>query len=134
MTSLRFRAWAKDFRIMFDVDGIVLNDGKGFAYLIKNQGSNKHAQIIRDTIPLDECIVMPATDYEDSDGEEIYVDDIVEHDGCRAVVRFADACFYFEPVDEDRWISDWNFHDDASRFKIIGNVHEDSALLPPSVS
>jgi hypothetical protein len=44
----------------------------------------------------------------------------------RAIVKYGDCQFYFEPINENEWIEDWNLIDDSCRFEIIGNIMEDN--------
>lgn len=73
-------------------------------------------------------IPMQSTGYGDIDGQEMFESDVVELNGVKAVIRWGDASFYFDPIDDD-WLEDWCFPDDASRMRIIGNIHENPELL-----
>jgi hypothetical protein len=44
----------------------------------------------------------------------------------RAIVKYGDCQFYFEPINENEWIEDWNLIDDSCRLEIIGNIMEDN--------
>lgn len=66
----------------------------------------------------------------DIDDKEIYEGDIVgiqmadPKEMYKAVVEFSDFRWYLKPVEEEKWIEDWNFIDDSCRFKIIGTIHD----------
>lgn len=86
---------------------------------------------------------LPANDVEDGDleyieytglkdakGVDIYFDDIVELEGCKAIVKFDNTIFalYLDPLDEDNWCEDWEA-DDLCRFEVIGNTYQHKHLL-----
>lgn len=116
-----FRGWHSTLKIMYDEIGITSTgqpfidyDSDGITYFGK------------------EVILMMNTGYSDCDGLEIFEGDIVKLNKHKAIIRWGDACFYFEPLD-DGWLDDWNFCDDASRTKIIGNVHQNPEIQNPEL-
>ena len=79
----------------------------------------------------DESIVMYPPGRRDRNGIDIFTDDIVDFEGCKAIVRWDNlaSMYYFESLDEDTWRDDWNFQDDAERCLIIGSIHENPEIL-----
>lgn len=74
-------------------------------------------------------IFMLWTGFTDDEGTEIYEGDIVELKEFRAEVIWADAGFTFKALPNDDWLDDWNFADDASRTRVIGNIYENQDLM-----
>lgn len=69
----------------------------------------------------------------DKNGKKIFEGDIIQMDykDYKAEVVFWERPpeFGFKPLNEDKWIEDWNITDDHCRVEVIGNIYQDSHLL-----
>jgi len=85
--------------------------------------------------PFTDRVVVPVfgTGQQDCTGKDIYEGDILKIEDATAKVVFWERPpefgldFYHN---EDKWCEDWNLTDDSERMEIIGNIYENSDLLP----
>lgn len=121
MAPLRFRAWQRDLRKMFDVASIDMSGG----YLHLSSPHEHHCMLF-------EAEVMQSTGLKDSKGKEIWEGDIVRWKwnarryGPASVVRFG-TLYEGDGHERTGWIVDDCFVD--SKCEVIGNRFENPDLL-----
>jgi hypothetical protein len=74
-----------------------------------------------------EMILLQHFGYFDKYGTKIFEGDILQCGKAKCVVKFVDGAFAFcNGID---WLYEWNWADDARRFKVIGNIFENHELF-----
>ncbi|SFA54813.1 phage uncharacterized protein TIGR01671 [Parageobacillus thermantarcticus] len=154
--QIKIRAWDKDSETMIYGVGITTESDGGIPYQIP---VNAHDFDQFDYYP--NSIIMLYTGFKDSDGKEIYADDILEvkdSNGviCRTVVEYVDGAFRVdkwypkEPTSVEHvnytgeWeeievdIEDYEFLGVVLQhhleFKVVGNIFQDGDLLDSEIS
>lgn len=113
----KYRAWDKETKTM---------NGMAEIYRNRNQEIELH--------PRDENIIlMQSTGLFDKNGQEIFVKDIVNYKGRRAIVKWhgSYASFIYIFVDElQKRVADWKpLYLSYYKFEVIGNRFENPELL-----
>lgn len=131
MVLLRFRAWNKATKEMYEVDDIMSIDFGKSEISVKTlffEQTNYYK--------FDDIVLMQSTGFRDKNGKEIFEGDIVDYNGRKAVVKWhgSYASFVYMFVDELRSRNqEWDplylsyFH-----FQVVGNKFETPALLEVS--
>lgn len=129
MREIKFRAWHKIEKKMYELQGIDLTNDKGnYGYITVWDGYGK----FYDNIAKADAELMQYTGLKDKNGKEIYEGDIVKADkGGICVVRWE------EQIDRDRfWATAYGFSiyfedggDAYEPLEVIGNIYENPGLL-----
>ena len=143
MRQIKFRAWDKQRRHMFDVEQLAYNL-RGELVSIYGFGrdfSNDPEALMGEKPDLDKAVLMQFTGLHDKNGREIYEGDIVHvWDNGVAVVIFDESLgcgqwmCKFKPAfpDFEEWsapLYGWlDGNVDGSVFEILGNVYETQEL------
>lgn len=127
MREIKFRAWLKTENQMFYPPKLSLFFREGIKANFHYKRFSKEES---HGVSNKDYVLMQFTGLKDKNGVEIYFGDIVELDGCKAVVKFDNTIFalYLDPLDEDDWCEDWEA-DDLCRFEVIGNTYQHKHLL-----
>lgn len=129
MREIKFRAWHKDIKEMFEVGQITLEKGM-WDYQPENR---KHIGI---SIPYQPSfILMQYTGLKDKNGKEIYEGDIVEITRpCileRGEVKFINGCFVIKS--KDTLLMLYQCEINNFKLKVIGNIYDNPDLLEEGV-
>ena len=113
----KYRAWDKETKTM---------NGMAEIYRNRNQEIELH--------PRDENIIlMQSTGLKDKNGQEIFVKDIVNYKGRKAIVKWhgSYASFIYIFVDElQKRVADWKpLYLSYYHFEVVGNVYQNNELL-----
>lgn len=113
----KYRAWDKETKTM---------NGMAEIYRNRNQEIELH--------PRDENIIlMQSTGLKDKNGQEIFVKDIVNYKGRKAIVKWhgSYASFIYIFVDElQKRVADWKpLYLSYYHFEVVGNVYQNPELL-----
>lgn len=132
--EIKFEVWDVENKLIRKVDGI-------FFPLGSKNGKDITCESLNDS-RVDEWIygdyiLRQFIGLHDKNEKEVYHKDIVEKNvvgfgKCRAVIEMEDwVQFFLKPIDEDKWIEDWEI-DDVDNFEIIGNAFDNPELLTDS--
>lgn len=118
--EIKFRAWDKQLKEMFDVESINFNED--IVYV--NSRSRNHIETQR-RVSDDICTLMQYTGLKDKNGKEIYEGDIVEVEAVRMIVEFGTARFI------GRYGNGLDYHalHTLIDLKIIGNIYENKEQI-----
>ena len=121
----KFRAYRYSDGVMYEVYHLTITK-RGLVVQARGSFGNTSRDLVGVDVEL-----MQSTGRQDNAGIEIYADEIVDFERCKAIVRWDDLAsqYFFEVIDEDTWCDDWNFQDDAERCRVIGNIHANPELL-----
>ena len=124
MREIKFRAWDKQEKRMFDVLGISWYDGVIFESYA-DAGVEWYSKEIKHNIS--DCILMQYTGLKDKNGKEIYEGDIVrDQDGNLYQVKYAKYYIYpFGAIFPHRPKEIVNEYE----CEVIGNIYENPELL-----
>ena len=129
MREIKFRAWQKHHKEMFDVGAIQFHDPR---FVVKSLSLS--------TWTFDEVEIMQFTGLIDSLGKEIYESDIVRFIGERnagdwAIISFRRGSFCFDASFDAlndggfRVTSSPLYNENEAEWKVIGNVYENPEML-----
>ena len=126
MREIKFRAWHKEIKEMFQVGQITLEKG-GWDYQPDNR---KHIGL---SIPYQPSfILMQYTGLHDKKGKEIYEGDILQIDVDRAYVIWNEKYCYFELVPIGDYYFDSNVIGHILEYldvEVIGNIYNNKELV-----
>lgn len=122
----KFRAWHKTWEEMCGVEQILFDRGNISDVLLDYENFLVHENI-------DNIVLMQSTGLFDKNGQEVFVKDIVDYKGRKAVVKWhgSYASFIYIFVDElQKRVADWKpLYLSYYRFEVVGNVYQNPELL-----
>ena len=114
MKKIKFRAWDKKYKEMFNVVMIAFPIGREI--ILSGKGGS---------IGADDCEIMQFIGLHDKNGKEIYEGDILKHNGEIRKVVYVAPSFELQLLNEPAYA--W---DDWTEFgKVIGNIYKNPNLL-----
>src|SRR5947209_10872794 len=123
MRELKFRAWQKHHKEMFEVAAISFVSAVSTGFVVKKASSGLNVE----TWALDEVELMQFTGIKDKAGKAVYEGDIVQCDaiGIQGFVTWVETGpgFYILNVEKT---AAYVLHDD---WEVVGNVWENSELV-----
>lgn len=126
MREIKFRAYCKKRKAIFDVTGILFNQ------------SDVVIQVLPDTntlVNIENIELIQYTGLKDKNGREIYEGDIVmqlserTYDSVTGVVKFIDGSYVIESADGKTGVY---LFDEVAFNVLIGNIYENPELLEGS--
>ncbi len=118
MREIKFRAWHKDSKIMFDVNGMSptaaeeKRNGMNFVY---SRG---------------DVVLMQYTGLRDRNGKEIFEGDIAEHNGkLKSVVEYIADDAGFKLINKRMGKMHMDYEYFSRYVKVVGNIFENSEML-----
>lgn len=135
----RFRAWNKNKRKMYSVDGFRVFDNKVYRSSLANDEFRKNRietiHFVEDE--LNDFILMQSTGFKDRNEVEIFEGDVVEYSlplgyNGKGVVVFDEERGWFNIAGFYAGIYDYPtiaFSEGTDGFKVIGNIYEHKHLL-----
>ena len=129
--EIKFRAWRKDTKQMFD--DIMFCDFEN-EKTVHEQSLNESIEVAQGTF----FVLMQYTGLKDKNGKEIYEGDVVER--YKGKIGSVEYGKYVTNNDENEDIFGWMFNDFTGRYwaldpqsnwKVIGNIYENHELLNP---
>lgn len=121
MRDIKFRAWNKDIKKMFEVGQITLDKGL-WDY---QPDDRKHIGI---SIPYQPSfIIMQYTGLKDKNGKEIYEGDKVELDEEIGIIEWNNESSRFV-IAFDTWATDFD-HEYGKDLEIVGTIYDNADLL-----
>lgn len=131
--NIKFRAWHKEQKKMFEVLVLDMNSGEVFldGFTVETQYKGKTQQEPM-WVSVDEVELMMYTGQQDKHGKDIYEGDIVNSFICvNELVHWNEDCSCFSTSDTDGY----NSHDYAIKHEftkereVIGNIYENPKLV-----
>jgi len=128
MREIKFRAWCKERKKMYEPNCIILNShpkeknpliwANLWGYdIIEQKDIILHAEKIE---------LMQFTGLKDKNGKEIYEGDIVEYEDCLLLIKWFSNGFGYEIIKQKNKniIHDIRLYRSDEIFKIVGNIYE----------
>jgi len=116
--EIKFRAWHKRKREMFDVSAIQFREPR---FVVKMNSL--------ETYILDEVELMQYTGLKDKAGKAIYEGDIVSNGDWEGEVRYSEQCVGYEPFACDGEGDHECHYYWGDYWQVIGNIYETPELL-----
>lgn len=138
MNIPKYRAYNKRLKIMMPVLQIDLDPEHGGVFVESKDGSYCGCRLYMELWPWDDIELMQWIGLCDAHDTDLYEGDIVQlqEDATAKIVFWGrppefGLDFYHN---QEKWCEDWNLNDDCYCMDIIGNIWENSDLLPQEQS